>query len=95
MQTNSQESKLVSVPFGGLSDYNSGMIEILKELGYRSMLLSRNRVNWAGEQEIIVPGFEFLKIERIMPQTSLETYKSQLRKASLKSLVLKTIQKLQ
>lgn len=42
---NVNQSKLFSLPFGGNEDYNMSTIDILKELDYEGMLMSRNRIN--------------------------------------------------
>lgn len=38
-------SNVFSIPFGGIDTYNQDTVEIVKDLGYNSMLLSRSRLN--------------------------------------------------
>lgn len=56
-------SSVFAVPFGDLRDYDHHTVTILKELGYRGLLLSRQRLNgnWAGDGDLAI-------IERFMPR---------------------------
>jgi peptidoglycan/xylan/chitin deacetylase (PgdA/CDA1 family) len=56
-------SQMFAVPFGDLQDLNQHTLAILKELGYRGILLSRQRLNcdWFQSQDLTV-------IERFMPR---------------------------
>ena len=69
-----------SLPFGGINDFNEHTTAICEKMGYRCMLLSRNRLNRIKNKKM---KNEFLHIERLMLGNSVDL--SPLAKAAVRS----------
>lgn len=77
-------SKVFSLPFGGNKDYNSDTVKALESLGYQSMLMSKNCLNFLNgcktENNLIF-------LDRFMPMN--EPIIKTIKKVFLKNLVIK------
>jgi peptidoglycan/xylan/chitin deacetylase (PgdA/CDA1 family) len=60
---NVQVSEAFSLPFGGPTDFNEDTLRILQDLGYRAMLLSRQRLNFERRTK-----HGLAMVERVMPK---------------------------
>jgi peptidoglycan/xylan/chitin deacetylase (PgdA/CDA1 family) len=56
-------TEVFSLPFGGPGDFNEDTLHVLRDLGYRAMLLSRQRLNFERRTE-----HGLAMIERFMPK---------------------------
>jgi len=73
------KSNIFSIPFGGEKDFNSDTIDILKDLGFKGALLSRNRI-WSGNKP---RGF---LLDRYMPPETHLDFQKNLFKMNLRLL---------
>jgi peptidoglycan/xylan/chitin deacetylase (PgdA/CDA1 family) len=60
---NVQVSEVFSLPFGGPLDYNEDTLQVLRDMGYRTVLLSRQRLNFSLRKEL-----GLTLVERFMPK---------------------------
>ena len=83
-------SEIFSVPFGGLDSLDKDTVEILNNLNYKGILLSRSRVN-----NVFSSNFDkdlgIYRLERFMPVNDFRLFKKQFVSLCVRSIFNKNL----
>lgn len=79
-------SNVFSLPFGGDKDFNSNTVKALKDLGYKSMLMSKDYLNFLKDQKV---DGDLMFLDRFMPMN--EPILNNIKRIFLKNLLIKTL----
>jgi peptidoglycan/xylan/chitin deacetylase (PgdA/CDA1 family) len=81
-------SKVFSIPFGGVVDFNNDTIDLLKKYQYKAFLYSDNKINLVPlNQKIENRSFSLLSGERYMVKPSYNSFQKHLFKLGIKGLI--------